>query len=88
MSPGCVYTYSCWRLVAIGVSLHQWRLWGVNTAYIHIGVGLALLVSTDRATSYGPQGVKRATVQGFTLEPKYDLYFADIQQYNNGNSMN
>ena len=67
MSPGCVYTYSCWRLVAIGVSLHQWRLWGVNTAYIHIGVGLALLVSTDRATSYGPQGVKRATVQGFTL---------------------
>ena len=25
---------------------------------------------------------------GLTLEPKYDLYFADIQQYNNGNSMN
>ena len=67
MPPGCVYTCSCWRLVAIGVPLHQlvyevliWRI------YI-IGVGLALLVSTDRATSYGPQNVKRATVQGFTL---------------------
>ena len=28
---------------------------------------IALLVSTDRATSYEPQEVKRATVQGFTL---------------------
>ena len=35
MPPGCVYTYSCWRLVAIGVSLHQWSLRGVDMAYIH-----------------------------------------------------
>ena len=35
MPPGCVYTYSCWRLVAIGVSLHLWSLWGVDMAYIH-----------------------------------------------------
>ena len=67
MPPGCVYTYSCWRLVAIGVSLHQWSLWASIWRIYIIGVGLALLVSTDRATSYGPQGVKRATVQGFTL---------------------
>ena len=53
MSPGCVYTYSCWRLVAIGVSLHQLSLWGVNTAYIHIGVGLALLVSITMGTWKG-----------------------------------
>ena len=53
MSPGCVYTYSYWRLVAIGVSLHQWSLWGVNGAYIHIGVGLALLVSITMGTWKG-----------------------------------
>ena len=35
MPPGCVYTCSCWRLVAIGVSLHQWCLLGVDMAYIH-----------------------------------------------------
>ena len=47
----------------------------------------ALLVSTDRAISYEPQGVKRATVQGFTLEPKYKTYFSDNQVYNSENSM-
>ena len=35
MPPGCVYTYSCWCLVAIGVSLHQLSLRGVDMAYIH-----------------------------------------------------
>ena len=35
MPPGCVYTCSCWRLVAIGVPLHQWCLLGVDMAYIH-----------------------------------------------------
>ena len=35
--------------------------------FIYISAwGSALLVSTDRAISYEPQGVKRATVQGFT----------------------
>ncbi|MDD6473630.1 MAG: hypothetical protein PUF62_11495 [Bacteroidales bacterium] len=33
---------------------------------------LTLLVSTYWALSYEPQDVKRATVQGFTLEPKYN----------------
>ena len=35
-----------------------------------------------------PQGVKRATVQGFTLEPKYRRYYSDNQIYNDGNLMN
>ena len=49
MPPGCVYTCSCWRLVAIGVPLHQWCLLGVNMGIYIIGVGLALLVSTYKA---------------------------------------
>ena len=67
MLPGCVYTYSCWRLVAIGVSLHQWSLWGVNTAYIHHRRGACVARFDLQGNSQGPQNVKRAIVQGFTL---------------------
>ena len=62
-----------------------------------IGIEVVLYISAwglcvarfDRmGNSQEPLIVKRATVLGFTLEPKQDLYFADILRYNNGNSMN
>ena len=37
--------------------------------------------------SQEPQIVKRATVLGFTLEPKCKIYYPDNQIRNNGNSM-
>ena len=67
MSPGCVYTYSYWRLVAIGVPLHQWCLLGVDMAYIHHRRGACVARFDLQGNSQGPQNVKRATVQGFTL---------------------
>ena len=64
MPRGCVITslsYAEWPMV----SLHHWNFWHSEVFHIMRGAS-ALLVSTDWALPE-PQGVERATVQGFTL---------------------
>ena len=42
--------------------------------------GASLVARFDKqGHSYEPQNVERATVQGFTLEPKYKTYYTDNQ---------
>ena len=86
MPRGCAIYIPVLSLIAIDVSVHQWN-YRCSRCVIPLSVGLDVarfdLQGSPRASDRGA-----SIVQGFTLEPKYDLYFADIQQYNNGNSMN
>ena len=81
MPLGCViYIPVTMPLTAIGVRLCIPVVTiGIVGCYIYtFDVGfLKLLVSTTMGNSQEPQDVKRATVQGFTLEPKYKTYHTD-----------
>ena len=69
---GMLYTFPSSALTANGVSVHLRFDMSVSWVnYIHISAwGFGVARFDLQGHSQEPQNVKRATVQGFTLEPK------------------
>ena len=73
-----LYTCPKYR-TAIGVSVLHMATIGIEVVLYISAWGFCVARFDRMGKSQEPLIVKRAIVQGFTLEPKYKIYFADYQ---------